>query len=128
MSRIRSAGNVTTELKLLRLFRKAGVRGWRRNCRLPGKPDFAFPKSKVVVFVDGCFWHGHGCGRNLTPTRNATAWRAKIDGNQQRDRRVSRELRRLGWRVVRIWECSLTKRPDTSLRRVRKLLRVSKEQ
>jgi len=122
MSRIRSAGNATTELRLLRLFRQAKVKGWRRNYPLPGKPDFAFPQSKVAVFVDGCFWHGHECGRNLTPMRNAKAWREKIDGNQQRDQRVSRELRRLGWRVVRIWECSLTKQPEVSLRRVRRLL------
>ena len=124
-SRIRSAGNSTTELKLLRLFRKAGVKGWRRNHSLPGKPDFAFPELRVAVFVDGCFWHGHRCGRNLTPSRNAKAWSAKIEGNQKRDRRVSRELRWLGWRVIRIWECSLTKRPNASLRRVRRLLAVT---
>src|SRR5262245_4474504 len=71
MSRVRSKGNATTELKLLKLLRLARLQGWRRNFRLLGNPDFVFPRQKLAVFVDGCFWHGHGCGRNLKPKRNA---------------------------------------------------------
>src|SRR3989338_5349071 len=92
MSRVRSRGNVTTELRLARLLRKARLRGWRRNQPYVGNPDFAWPDFKVAVFVDGCFWHGHNCGRNLSPKTNATQWKAKIKRNKERDRRVGGEL------------------------------------
>lgn len=111
MSRIRSTGNATTELRLLNLMRRHGIGGWRRNFPLIGKPDFVFPNVRVVVFVDGCFWHGHDCGRNLVPRRNAEAWIAKIAANRTRDKRVARELRKHGWGVVRVWECALRKAP-----------------
>lgn len=122
MSRIRSTRNATTELKLVALLRSARVRGWRRNAPLPGKPDFIFPQSKLAVFVDGCFWHGHGCGRNLKPKQNAALWQEKIDGNQRRDRRNARILRASGWRVFRIWECMLSKHPRFCVRRIEKAL------
>ena len=107
MSHIRSTGNATTEKKLLLLLRAAGIRGWRRRSSLPGKPDFIFSKAKVAIFVDGCFWHGHSCNRNLTPTKNSSFWTEKIRRNQRRDRQVGRLLRSMGWQVVRIWECRL---------------------
>lgn len=122
MSRIRSKGNATTELKLISLLRVARLRGWRRNFSLVGKPDFVFPKQKLAVFVDGCFWHGHGCGRNLKPKHNASLWRQKINGNQNRDRRVERTIRSAGWHVIRIWECYLMKHPETCIRRIRHAL------
>lgn len=122
MARIRSKQNVTTELKLLSLLRTTGLHGWRRNFPLPGNPDFVFPKSKLAIFVDGCFWHGHVCGRNLKPKRNAAMWRAKIKGNRVRDQRVSRKLRRSGWSVIRIWECALAKQPEICVNRIRRSL------
>ena len=122
MSRIRSSGNETTELRLVRLLRGAEMRGWRRGYPLPGKPDFVFPARKVVVFVDGCFWHGHNCDRNLTPRRNAKAWRDKIEDNRRRDQRIARSLRGHAWRVIRIWECALRMQPDACLERIRKLV------
>lgn len=76
----------------------------------------------MAVFVDGCFWHGHDCGKNITPRRNAEAWKRKILGNRRRDRRVDRQLRELGWSVVRIFECQLLHRPDACLRRIRRCL------
>src|SRR6266545_8132999 len=109
MSRIRSSKNATTELKLHTLLRAANLKGWRRCYPLPGKPDFVFPLAKLTVFVDGCFWHGHGCERNLTPITNSAAWREKIARNKRRDRRISRLLRKSGWSVVRVWECELAK-------------------
>ncbi|MBF0176970.1 MAG: very short patch repair endonuclease [Magnetococcales bacterium] len=70
---------------------------------LPGTPDFAFIKGKVVVFVDGCFWHG--CPIHYTaPVRNAEFWQKKLACNLERDRRVDEELAKMGWRVVRVWE------------------------
>ena len=107
MSKIRSKGNKTTELRMVQLLKKAGISGWRRHLPLPGKPDFTWPKEMVSVFVDGCFWHGHNC-RNLSPKTNARSWCNKIERNKQRDKRVARKLRRLGWSVLRVWECQLS--------------------
>jgi DNA mismatch endonuclease (patch repair protein) len=123
MSRIRSERNATTELKLISLLRVAQLRGWRRNFPLLGKPDFVFPRQKLIVFVDGCFWHGHDCGPNLKPKSNAALWQQKISGNQRRDRRVTRILRLEGWRVIRIWECGLQKSPQTCMQRIMRVLR-----
>lgn len=125
MTRIRSSRNKTTELKFAALLRATKVNGWRRNYPLFGKPDFVFPVARLAVFVDGCFWHGHNCGRNLKPKRNAAAWRIKITGNQHRDRRAAQRLRVAGWAVIRIWECALAKRPEVCLRRVERALNYS---
>lgn len=106
MSRIRGTGNRTTELRLAALFRALGITGWRRHQTLPGRPDFVFRKLRLAVFVDGCFWHG--CPAHGTrPRANARFWRTKLERNRTRDREVGRELRRRGWRVVRIWEHEL---------------------
>lgn len=122
MSRIRGTGNATTEVKLARLLRRHRLTGWRRGARLLGRPDFTWHRQRLVVFVDGCFWHGHGCGRNVAPKTNAELWARKISGNKKRDRRVTRELRRRGWSVLRIWECSLRRNPAGSLARVSRKL------
>jgi len=122
MSRICSKRNATTELRLLSLLRAARLFGWRRNFSLLGKPDFVFPKEKLAVFVDGCFWHGHNCDRNLKPKRNASLWQRKFSSNQRRDAFVKRTLRSEGWRVIRIWECVLARRPESCVRRIQRLL------
>ena len=106
MARVRGRGNQSTEEKLVRLFRQAGIKGWRRHLRLPGTPDFAFPKNRVVIFVDGCFWHG--CPKHATfPATRRDFWLEKFAANKARDRRVNRQLRQLGWRVLRLWEHEL---------------------
>ena len=103
MSRIRGRGNLSTEMRMIALMREHGIKGWRRHRHLPGRPDFVFLKEKVAVFVDGCFWHG--CPAHYVAPRTAAGfWRAKISGNRDRDRKNSRMLRKLGWRVVRLWE------------------------
>lgn len=123
MSRVRSKGNQTTEIRLARLLRKEGVKGWRRHQPILGHPDFVWLALKVAVFVDGCFWHGHECGKkNLRPKTNKDAWIEKIERNRARDRRVNRDLRRKGWSVVRIWECQLAKTPDHCIRRIQRVL------
>jgi len=127
MSRIRSHKNGTTELRLISLMRSSRLAGWRRGYPLLGKPDFVWPKAKVAVFVDGCFWHGHGCGRNLTPKTNAALWQKKIAANRARDIRVARDLRAKGWRVFRIWECTLRKSPEMILRKLMKAVLSSTE-
>jgi DNA mismatch endonuclease (patch repair protein) len=108
MSRIRSRGNATTELRVIALFRQRGITGWRRNVALAGRPDFVFRREHVVVFVDGCFWHG--CPRCYrAPSTNNDYWRSKVVRIRQRDRAVSRRLRADGWAVVRVWEHALSK-------------------
>ncbi len=103
MASIRSKGNTSTEKAFVRLVRKARISGWRRDAKLPGKPDFVFHSQRLAVFVDGCFWHG--CPRCYrAPEDNRTYWRAKVLSNRKRDRRRARELRGLGWRVMRVWE------------------------
>ena len=67
MSRIRSKGNATTEQTMVALLRKHGLSGWRRHYPVAGRPDFVWRQERVALFLDGCFWHGHGCGRNLVP-------------------------------------------------------------
>ena len=86
------------------------------------RPDFVFPKLRVAVFVDGCFWHG--CPKHETkPRNNAAFWRKKFARNIARDRLVTRTLRREGWRVLRIWEHELARKNEARLlRRIRKVL------
>lgn len=108
MRAVRSSGNKSTELKLIDYFKKFHITGWRRNYKLFGKPDFVFPKKRLAIFVDGCFWHGHDC-RNTKPADNADYWRSKIARNKKRDELVSSTLKEKGWRVIRIWECQIKK-------------------
>jgi DNA mismatch endonuclease (patch repair protein) len=108
MSRIKGKGNKSTELKLIEIFKASGIKGWRRGSKLPGKPDFIFPKLKIAIFADGCFWHGHDC-RNVNPSDNKAYWEKKIAGNKARDKRVDKELKSLGWKPLRVWECKIKK-------------------
>jgi DNA mismatch endonuclease (patch repair protein) len=106
MSHIRSRGNKKTELALIKIFRAHKITGWRRNQNIFGKPDFLFPKSKLAVFVDGCFWHG--CRKcYCAPKSNRAFWRQKVDRNRKRDVKVNRTLKKLGWGVLRVWEHEL---------------------
>ena len=111
MSRIRSRGNRATELRLVELFRRHRITGWRRHPRLFGNPDFVFPRERLALFVDGCFWHRHtGCKFSYTPKSRIDFWLPKFEKNVARDRLVTRTLRKAGWRVVRIWECQLSRK------------------
>ncbi|MGD0091247.1 MAG: very short patch repair endonuclease [Planctomycetota bacterium] len=116
MAAIRSFGNDETEGRLLKILWKHRIVGWRRHLPLPGRPDFAFPESKVAVFVDGCFWHG--CPKHFRlPKSNKPYWKAKVTRNSARDRIVTRELRSRGWTVLRIWQHELAQQ-DRLLRRI----------
>lgn len=122
MSRIRSQRNRSTEIRLIRELRHLRITGWRRNSALPGKPDLVFSKSKLVVFVDGCFWHG--CPRCFAlPKSNVRYWRRKIAGNRIRDVKVREALRAKGWATLRIWEHSLRINPAAQIARLARLLR-----
>lgn len=94
----------------------AGITGWRRHQRLPGRPDFAFCAARVAIFVDGCFWHG--CRwRCRVPQDNREYWQREVSRNAARDRATNKPLRGAGWRVLRIWGRSL-RSPETVIRRI----------
>jgi DNA mismatch endonuclease, patch repair protein len=121
MRAVRSRGNKATEAKLAGAFRQNKIAGWRRQIALVGNPDFVFSKSKLAVFVDGCFWHG--CRKHCRmPKGNLSYWKTKIEGNRVRDRYVGRQLRRRGWHVMRVWEHELAKNPQQCVERIREIL------
>jgi DNA mismatch endonuclease (patch repair protein) len=91
-----------------------------------GRPDFIWRRQRIAVFVDGCFWHGHACGRNLSPKRNISFWQKKIDNNKRRDRRIARELRARNWRVLRVWECTLKKSPGRFIKTLKNAMEMAK--
>jgi DNA mismatch endonuclease, patch repair protein len=124
MSRIRGTGNVRTELRLITLFRSAGVVGWRRRSKLFGRPDFVFAAQKVTMFVDGCFWHRHrGCKHSSMPKSRAKFWAPKFEKNVARDLLVTSTLRKAGWKVIRVWECQLAPaKTPRALSRIRRAL------
>lgn len=109
MSRIKSKGNKKTEIAFLNSLKNQKISGWRRHPRLPGTPDFIFKKNKIAIFLDGCFWHG--CPIHFkSPTTNTFFWDSKIKNNKDRDKKNIKELKSLGWKVIRIWEHELTKK------------------
>ena len=109
MRHVRSKENKSTELKLIEIFKSLGIKGWRRNYSVVGHPDFVFPKRRVAIFVDGCFWHGHDC-RNTRPADNAEYWQKKRQRNVEHDQLVTAMFEQRGWTVIRIWECELKKK------------------
>jgi DNA mismatch endonuclease (patch repair protein) len=123
MRAVHGSGNRSTELRIIALFRKHGLHGWRRRSLLPGKPDFVFPQERLAVFVDGCFWHGCPSHGSL-PQSRSEYWEAKISRNRRRDRAVACLLRKKGWRVLRIWEHALGKNGEKqTVARLRQALR-----
>ena len=122
MAAVRSSGNVTTELALIGIFKKARIRGWRRHRRISGiRPDFVFIRQRIAVFVHGCFWHG--CSLHGTiPDSNRKFWDNKISANKERDLRVTRELESVGWKVFRIWEHQIKNNPSKVILKIGKVL------
>ncbi|RXK68826.1 DNA mismatch endonuclease Vsr [Stenotrophomonas sp. MA5] len=106
MSRIRK-GDTDAEMLLRRALHSLGFRYALHKKDLPGSPDIALTKYRTVIFVHGCFWHGHKCYRAKIPTTRTDFWTKKIEGNSARDERVERMLAMLGWRVIVVWECAL---------------------
>lgn len=109
MRAVKSSKNKSTEEKLIAYFKENKITGWRRNYKVYGKPDFVLPDLRIAIFVDGCFWHGHSC-RNTHPEQNKEYWQRKIARNMARDKEVTDHLERLGWNVIRIWECEFLKK------------------
>jgi DNA mismatch endonuclease (patch repair protein) len=105
MSRIRGK-DTGPELRVRSLLHRMGYRFRLHRRDLPGRPDVVLPRHHVAVFVHGCFWHQHrGCKLAYTPKTRTRFWREKFEENVQRDRKAQRELGKMGWKVVVIWEC-----------------------
>ena len=125
MSRIKGR-DTKPEVMVRSLLHRAGYR-FRKNLKtLPGNPDVVLPKYKTVIFVHGCFWHRHkGCKKASMPKTNAEFWQNKFERNVANDRKHARELRKLGWQVLTVWECEL-KNPEKAMAGLRrKLIDVS---
>ena len=120
MSLVKGRDNRATEIRLIEIFRSEGLKGWRRRAVIFGSPDFVFPKARLAVFVDGCFWHAcpiHG----TVPDNNKMLWKSKRKRNKERDILVRRRLQIAGWHVVRIWQHEL-RNPKKVARRLNRLL------
>ena len=121
MSKI-GAKNTKPEIIILKLLHSEGYRFRLHLKRLPGKPDIALQKHNTLIFVNGCFWHGHSCDIFRLPKSRTEFWRTKIDSNKERDKRNFESLRRLGWRILVIWECALKGKNRLSQDKIVKLL------
>lgn len=113
MSKIKGQ-NTKVELLVFRELRKRGIYFQRHYTRASGRPDIALPRKKIAVFIDGDFWHGY----NYAKTKNRLPkvyWRAKIEANMARDIKNRRKLRRMGWKVLRVWEHETLKNPDRTI-------------
>lgn len=118
--------NTGPELALRKALWAAGVRGWRCDyAKAPGRPDLAWPRRKVAIFVDGAFWHGHPSRHK--PGRSGKYWDEKIAANAARDRRVDAELRDAGWRVLRLWDFEVNKSLPVAVTAVRETLASENE-
>ncbi len=105
MSRIAGA-DTKPELLVRKVLHAMGYRFRLHNKKLPGKPDIVLSRHKKVIFVHGCFWHGHeGCHRSARPASNQAFWEKKLSGNTERDKRNLLELKGLGWKVLIVWAC-----------------------
>jgi len=100
--------DTSPEMFVRRLIHALGYRYRLHDQRLPGCPDMVFPVRKKLIFIHGCFWHGHRCPAGLNrPASNKAYWRAKLMRNRLRDARHVRDLRKLGWKILTIWECEI---------------------
>lgn len=109
MSRIRSTNTKPEEIVRKYLF-SHGFRYRKNDKRYPGKPDIVLPKYHTIIFVNGCFWHMHGCSRSRLPRSNQDYWKPKIERNIQRDAENQQKLEADGWKIIVVWECELKKR------------------
>lgn len=126
MSKI-SGKNTNPEILVRKFLFSKGFR-YRINVKtLPGKPDIVLPKYKTVIFINGCFWHGHNCKKGKLPSSNIDFWKGKISNNKSRDDKNSDLLVKLGWKVIIIWQCEVSK-IDNRIKILNKLQKDIKQQ
>lgn len=110
------------EILVRSMIHRMGLRFRLHRRDLPGSPDIVLPKHKKIIFVHGCFWHGHkGCLRSKRPITNIEFWNKKLDQNIERDKRFQRILKEAGWDVLVVWQCE-TSKPDKLLRKLGRFL------
>ena len=110
------------ELLVRSLVHRMGFRFRLHRTDLPGKPDIVLPRHRKIIFINGCFWHGHkNCPRSKRPETNLDFWNAKIEGNIKRDTRIRRQLSKSGWKVCTVWECE-TRKSDILQKKVKRFL------
>ena len=120
MSKIKGKDTLP-EIKIRKLLFSNGIRGYRINYNLPGKPDITIQRKRVAVFIDGCFWHK--CPLHFQePDTRKEFWIKKIDRNVERDKEINRKLEETGWEVIRIWEHQVRENPDLVVVEIIKLL------
>lgn len=106
MSKVKNK-NTRPEIAVRKFLFSQGFRYRIADKRLPGKPDIVLPKYRTVIFVNGCFWHGHSCKYATIPATNSEFWETKINGNVERDNKQYADLKSLGWNVIVVWQCQL---------------------
>lgn len=104
------------EVAVRRILHSAGYRYRLHKRGLPGTPDIVFSTRRKVVFVHGCFWHGHGCKKGKPPKSGGGYWIDKLRANRQRDRKKIEELEQLGWQVMVVWQCEVADSASLSLK------------
>jgi len=121
MASVKSRNTKSTELRFISILKDKNITGWRRNYPLVGKPDFVFPRLKIAVFIDGCFWHG--CPSHCRmPSSNMNYWNNKIEKNKSRDKKIKKALKMKQWQVIRIWEHEIkTGKLNRKLNRIKKI-------
>jgi len=122
MSRIRGK-NTNPEKKIRKLLWSQGIRGYRIHYNLLGKPDLVFIRKKIVIFIDGCFWHKCPLCFHEPNTRNEF-WMNKINSNVERDLKISKKLKEDGWTVLRFWEHEIIKEPDSVIKKIIEVLEI----
>lgn len=121
MSKVKSKDS-KIEIDFRKAIWKAGFRYRKNPTKYFGKPDIVLPKHKTAIFIDSCFWHG--CKRHCRlPTARKKYWTAKIERNKERDKEVNRHYRKIGWKIVRVWEHNLLKNSDKSTKEIIKNLK-----
>lgn len=123
-----SSKDTGPELVVRSSAHRLGLRFRLHRKDLPGKPDLVFPRYRIAMFVHGCFWHRHkGCRKASTPKSNTNFWELKFERNVERDKRNVRDLKKLGWDVVTVWQCQVKSVPDAMKLLKRKLLPLVKK-
>lgn len=112
-----SGKDTKPEIAIRKLVHSLGYRFRLHKKELPGKPDLVFPKFQKVIFVNGCFWHGHNnCSRSKLPKTNKKFWKEKIEGNKRKDKSVKIKLKKLNWDYLVIWQCEIRNNNDEKVR------------
>ena len=116
MAQVRTR-NTGPELVARKMLHRLGYRYRLHRKDLPGSPDIVFPRTKLAIFVNGCFWHGHACRYGRLPKSKLQYWRPKIEANRTRDVSKQRQLRQRGWSFLVVWQCELRK-PEAALKQM----------